>query len=656
MKLLELTTPQGLWLLAALVPLIGLYILKVRRTRVRVASTWLWASARRDVLARSPFQKLTVQVPLILQILALALLAFALAGPATRHRAILGDHIAIVIDTSASMSAVDPQSHQARIELAKRAATDALSALSPGSDAMVLASGREPKLVSAPDRDPQRLAEAIAKLQAEDVEGDLGAAIAFAVDRLKQQGASRRVVVFTDGALAHPDSLSMRGMSTPLEVFTVGEPIENAGIIRVDVRSGLDATTKREEVQAFAVVGNFGTKQRDVFITLRLANIDQPLASRRLLLQPGERAPVVLTFAPAPGDYNKGLLFEISPHDAMPVDDVAYARVPAGQKQPAVLVTNSKSPWWERALTSDPLVDLFKGTPDEVAKASIADGALYIYDGVCPPIAPLGDYLITAPPAGSCLGIKVGDTVDKPAITSWSNGDPRMRFLTLDGVHVIKSSSLTVETASQALIRSQHEVLASDASVPGRTGTILGFDVGDSDWPLKASFVLFSRNLLEIARNHRAQGSTGAARTGMPLRVSVPAGAAPVKVEIPGAKDAREIPAREGMAVLSETARAGFYLVSWQGPRPGSALLPVNLTSESESDLRKKPTSVTVEEGQAPVSKAAQLADAHTDWSYVVALVALLFVIFDVWWLTRKPAARANVAVAAPPIPERRAS
>jgi hypothetical protein len=655
MKLLELTTPSGLWLLAALVPLIGLYILKVRRTRLRVASTWLWASARRDVLARSPFQKLTVQVPLILQLLALALLGFALAGPATRHRAILGDHIAIVIDTSASMGTVDPVTHQTRIELAKRAATDALSALAPGSDAMVLAAGREPRLASAADRDPQRLAESIAKLQADDVEGDLGAAIAFAVDRLKQQGASRRVVVFTDGALAHPDALSMRGMSTPLEVFTVGEPIENAGIVRVDVRSGLDATTKREEVQAFAVVGNFGTRQRDVFVTLRLANIEQPLASRRLLLQPGERAPVVLTFAPTPGDYNKGLLFEISPRDAMPVDDVAYARVPAGQKQPAVLVTNQKSPWWERALSSDPLVDLFKGTPDEVAKATIPDGALYIYDGICPAVAPLGDYVISSPPAGTCLGVKVGATVDKPAITSWSNGDPRMRFLTLDGVHVIKSSALEIETASQALIRSQHEVLATDASVPGRTGTILGFDVGETDWPLKASFVLFSRNLLEIARTHRAQGSTGAARTGLPLRVSVPAGASPVKVEIPGAKEAREIPARDGLAVLSDTARAGFYLVSWQGSRPGSALLPVNLTSEAESDLRKRPTSVTVEEGQAPVTKAAQLADAHTDWTYMVALVALIFLMFDAWWLTRKPAPKQAAVALAPPMPERRA-
>ena len=57
---LELLRPSGLWLLGLLVPLVVLYILKVRRRRLRVSSTWLWAVARRDLLARSPFRRLIV--------------------------------------------------------------------------------------------------------------------------------------------------------------------------------------------------------------------------------------------------------------------------------------------------------------------------------------------------------------------------------------------------------------------------------------------------------------------------------------------------------------------------------------------------------------------------------------------------------------------
>lgn len=80
--------------------------------------------AQRDLLAKSPFKRLVVQLPLILQILALVALSLALSRPASRGRSILGDHIAFVIDTSASMSALDV-SGKTRIELAKQAAIEA---------------------------------------------------------------------------------------------------------------------------------------------------------------------------------------------------------------------------------------------------------------------------------------------------------------------------------------------------------------------------------------------------------------------------------------------------------------------------------------------------------------------------------------------------
>lgn len=626
---------RGLWLLAGLLPLLALYILKIQRKRMPVASTWLWSAARRDLLARSPWKRLTVQIPLLLQIATLVLLALALARPATRHKAILGDHVAIILDTSASMSAIDPVSGLHRIEMAKTAAWEALAALSPGADAMLLEAARSPRVVVPLDRDIKRLQTALDPLPARNVEGDLSTTVVLAADRLRQLGGESRILIFTDGNIAHEDTLQIPGI--PTEIFTVGAPVENAAIIRIDVRSGLDPSSNQEEVQAFSLVANHGTRPRDLFLTLRLSGTTEPLASRRILLQPGERQPVVLTFRPAPGDRLKGMLLELSPHDAMAVDDVAYARVPPGQKQPVILLANKESPWLERALLSDPMVDLWKGKPDELAKAQIADGALYVYNAWCPVAPPPGDFLIVNPPEGSCRDVTIGPAIKTPSLTSWSHGDPRLRFLTLDGVHIATAHSLRVDGPRQALVRAQEEVLAADVSVPGRTGTLLGFDVGESDWPLKASFVLFIRNTLELARTHRAQG-VGTTLTGEPIRVPVPADVKQVEVLPPGAKNPEKIPARDGLAVLSETQTAGHYLVSWQGEHPGQILIPVNLTSERESDLRPKQLDL-LRQG-ATVSSAAQLADAHTDWSFLVAALALLFLVADVFWLTRKPTAR----------------
>src|SRR6185369_12040772 len=108
----------GLWLLAGLAPLVVLYILKIKRERVTVPSTWLWQSAKRDLMAKHPFKRLVAELPLVLQVLALVALAIALARPAARGGTIPGDHVAIVIDTSASMGTTS------RMEEAKRAAAD----------------------------------------------------------------------------------------------------------------------------------------------------------------------------------------------------------------------------------------------------------------------------------------------------------------------------------------------------------------------------------------------------------------------------------------------------------------------------------------------------------------------------------------------------
>lgn len=657
----ELLTPKGLALLGLAAPLVLLYILKVRRKRKRVASTWLWASAKRDLIARSPWKKLIAEVPLLLELLALLLFALALARPATRGRALTGDHVAIIVDASASMSAESTSGDKAttRMELAQKVAADMLSSLAPGSDALLLEAGREARVVAPLDRDVVRLKSALAGMRAQDVEGDLGAAVALATDRLRQLGGSRRIVVITDGNLAAPAALS--GVSLPIEVVTVGSPVDNAAIVRVDVRSGIEPTLKREQVQAFLMVANFGKTPRELYVTMREDNASDVLASRKVLVQPGERQAVVLDFLPATGDYRRGLVFDIAPHDKMEVDDMAFARVPAGDKLPVIYAAPDPaktSVWLERAIVSDPATDLKTIALADLAKpGSVEMDAFVVVEGACPDALPGGDVLIVAPPTGKCLGTVVGRTLEHPAITSWESGDARMRFLTLDGVTIGRATALQPEGPTQELIRTQEGTIATDVSTPTRTGTLLGFDVGDSDWPLKASFVLFVRNLLEQARVHRAHGVTGPARAGEPLRVRLPASAKTVEVIGPTG-DKLDASLRNGLAVVPEIAKVGLYKLSWQGPEAGSLVAPANLTSLAESDLGSvmAPASAGGDE-KVKVTAAGAEPDAHNEWTWVLALAALGFVLFDVWFLTRKPRLAAEPAAPKrPPTPERRAA
>jgi hypothetical protein len=653
---LELLNPKGLWLLTGLVPLVVMYILKIRRQRVRVPSTWLWQAAQRDLLAKQPFKRLLAELPLILQIIALIALAIALSRPALRGGKIAGDHVAIVIDTSASMGtlvrggAPGPDGAPAtRMTEARRAAADVVSALAPGADALVIEGAKEARVVAPLERDERHLKAAAASVAVRDVEGDLSAAVALAADRLRSLPGKKRIVVITDGALAHDTPLSAAG--SDLQVITVGDDAENAGIVRVDVRSGIDPSTKKEQVQVFAMVKNYGTKARDVFVTLSLqsgatstarpATPPDPIASRRMLVPPNDKSPVVLTFEPKSTDHGAGIVVQLSPGDALAIDDVAYGRVPTGLKMPVTLASSLEYSWVQRALEADPTIDLRKLTLEQLTTVNIEPDAFVVVEGACPDPLPGQDAMIIAPPAGSCLGLDVAATIDNPQITSWESGDPRLRFLTLDGVLIAKSAQLKAQGAGASLIRAPTTTLVADASVPGRMLTLVGFDVADSNWPLKASFVLFVRNVVELARLHRAQGVAGPARTGEPLRIAVPTGTESIVIEGPGMPTGGQtVGARLGFAIVPPLERAGLYALRWTAPHVGGAIVSANLTSEKESDVRPRPVLVDANGGAGAASvPASKVVDAHNEWGSWLALLAALVILFDVWWLTRKPRA-----------------
>ncbi len=640
MHAIELLNPRGLLLLTGLIPLIVMYILKIRRERMRVPSTWLWAAAERDLLAKHPFKKLVAQVPLILQILALLLLVFALTRPAARGGTIVGDHIAIVIDTSASMGA-SAHPHEApgpstatRMSEAVLAANNVVASLSPGSDAIVIEAAREARVVSPLDRDARHLRAAITTLSAREVEGDLSPAVALAADRLRALGGKKRIIVITDGALAHNEALAPSGIDT--DVIQVGEPVDNAAIVRVDVRTGVEPSTHRDQAQVFAMLENYSGSARDTFVTLTIEGHADPVASRRVLLPPNAKTPVVLSFYPARTDEGAGLTVRISAaageQDALAIDDVAFGRVPGGRRVPVVLASNASSSWIGRAAASDPDVDLQRITLAELATVNIDPDALVIVEGACPETFPGRDVLVAAPPVGTCMGVDVAAQIDQPELTSWDGGDPRLRFLTLDGVHLSHATPLSAEGAGASLVRAGKFTLIGDASTPGRTATILGFDVGESDWPLKASFVLFVRNVIELAQLHRSQGGAGPARTGEPLRIALPNGVTSAKVTAPEQLE-HDVESKGGFAVLPGVDHAGVVRVHWVTPHVGSVTIPVNLTSEAESDVRAKPVAIDTSAGAE--NAVVRAPDAHHEWTMIIALLATLVLAFDLYWYTR---------------------
>ena len=81
-------------------------------------------------------------------------------------------------------------------------------------------------------------------------------------------------------------------------------------------------------------------------------------------------------------------------------------------------------------------------------------------------------------------------------------------------------------------------------------------------------------------------------------------------------------------------------------------VIPVNLTSAAESDLAQKPLESA--QSTVTVTVAGAEPEAHNEWTWVLALIALAFVMADVWYFTRAPRVRPiGAAPLAPKLPER---
>ena len=166
----------GLYAAAVAVPLLlVLYFLKLKRREVVVSSTLLWKRAVQDLQVNAPFQRLRRNLLLLLQLLALAAVLVALAGPVLAWTRGPGQRYVLLIDRSASMSATDvapsrleAAKEQAKVLIESMRSGSALS-LREGSDhAMVIAFDRHAKVMCSFTSDQRRLVAAIDAIEPSD--------------------------------------------------------------------------------------------------------------------------------------------------------------------------------------------------------------------------------------------------------------------------------------------------------------------------------------------------------------------------------------------------------------------------------------------------------------------------------------------------------
>ena len=183
-----------LWAIAAAGAFVLLlYILRLRRRQVEVPFSRLWARVLQDREPTSFWRRLKRLLSMLLQMMILALLLGAIADPRDKTELKQGRHILILLDTSASMQAMDgspkkgeeAKGPQSRIAAAKHEVAELIKKKRRNDYVMLVRMDGQVTPVSSWTRDKSELQKALGAIEAAETSADIGRGLRFAADTLR---------------------------------------------------------------------------------------------------------------------------------------------------------------------------------------------------------------------------------------------------------------------------------------------------------------------------------------------------------------------------------------------------------------------------------------------------------------------------------------
>lgn len=607
------------WVWAAIaIPIILLYVLRSRLRKRSVSTLLFWDELFDQKRQRSWWQRLRHLLSLLLQLAFVGLVVFALLDPLWSDQRQSSQQIMLVIDNSASMSAVDTKSgvgdhdrDTTRFTRAIQAAQNVVRELRDGDEvALVTAGGTVRVVVGMTDFAPA-VRDALKLIEPTDGPTRIAEAVQTA-RRMTRSSQRRSVVVISDGGFDDVQSLVA---ADDVRLIRIGEPQNNVAITRMSVRRSL------VDPIGYAMlleIANFG--DADVACRLSVDLEGELVDVFPLRLTPGQVWKKTIIGASAEGGT---LRAEIDIDDALAVDNVAMAILPRRGKIPVTLVTAEPSLYLESVFTAIPLIELkvIADVPDRAPvggftvlhRSSAADGQI-----------PSGGVLVIDPQSDSPLW-KLGPPIDAALVMTQDNASPLMPHVKLQNVLLPGARGLEMADGATTLLTdaSGETLMASIVAGEDRV-VVLSAKLDEGDLPLRIAFPVMMTNAVNwfLSRSGEIEP---ALRTGQLAKVPVEnaSDAAWTWTDPQGDVHVASI---EGESVwVGPVDRVGTVSVQRSGTTANT--LAVNLCDASESDLRSRRE---LPAGEIPSADSG----LRSLWFYLTCIALGLIVVE--WFLSQR--------------------
>jgi len=605
-----LTGSQLLTLFGALGgAMVLLYILKLRRKRIEVPFSPLWARVAEERQSTSLFKVLKRIFSLLVQLCILAAIVMALGDPKVSGMAGCNyeapkppptRHTLLLLDASASMSAIE--GGESRVKRARKRAHELIDKLgdNPNHRAMVLQFDAKVRPLSLWTADRKALHAAVdrfAPTGALDTATNMDEALKFATTAIRGRDEAE-VVVLSDRGFPELDKDVVKSLD--LKVEALGKPGANVALQAFNVRPYLDDSLS---YAIFYAIKN--EVDRPVKATLFLyanetgnsitdfTDRGSIVASYSLTLPPKSKNGGVLSdvidnvsFAGARIMAKVEIAAEEPVRDLLPRDDVAFAIVPERKKLKIQLVTRGNS-FLHATLFVRENVDFEIVAPEAYKGPEGYD--VTIVDSVNVDMTRPGAYFVLDPqPDNGEFALSDG-ILEEPDIKRMYKRHPIARNLKLVDLNIAGMRVVKKKRGDKLVAAAQNGaplLMTRVDSAGQRKFVVLGFDIRNSLLPLNYAFPLLVVNVLNwfyaeddaLLKPNRAGDAVNVA-----FEMPGPKDA-PITVKGPKGDDDEVMARRVDDRLLFSTDRIGIYEFSTPATELPMAVA-INLMNERESSV-----------------------------------------------------------------------
>jgi hypothetical protein len=242
-------------------------------------------------------------------------------------------------------------------------------------------------------------------------------------------------------------------------------------------------------------------------------------------------------------------------------------------------------------------------------------------------------------PAGNVLAFHIVNTnwlqgvtrVEAPAIVDWRAAHPLLRYSGFDNVQVVQS--LTAKTPSWAVsLADAPQAPLMLAGELGRQRIIwVGFDILESNWPLRVSFPIFIANAVEWLNPANAKGGQLLVRAGDAFRLALTHPEKSAQITYPeGGTTTIEVNPTANEFVFGDTYRQGIYRLHLG---TNDMVFCVDLLDAAESNIKPRDE---LQLGKYTKVTATTMQRTNLELWRTIAGLGLLVLLGEWWYYHRR--------------------